>query len=119
MPVTPDAYRNRLHALIFSPECASRLGAVQTTLLWKFVWLHADELSDSSVDEARRDSLISIGEILERMVALPRNTRALDEAVDSIMAKVDALDTRARHHSQWKPSPAFRRFYDRLDTGTD
>ncbi len=83
-----NAFHDKMHALIFRGMGASRLGAVQTTVVWQFVVFHFSDL-----DSACCKKLVCLQ---EQVNECPRNSDKLETAIAALLSYVKELDTGGR-----------------------
>jgi len=81
-------FHDQMHKLIFRGAGASRLGAVQTTLVWQFVISHYPTLAVNFCQQ-----LISLQKTINDA---PRNTIVMENAIASLLNHVKKLDTGGR-----------------------
>ena len=90
--MSAETFRKKAHDLLFFTDCAQKLGAVQTTLVWKFIWLQApllDETALSAGKETRKTSLMKILPLLASLAETERNSRSQENALDALIRHID------------------------------
>ena len=80
-------FHDQMHILIFRDVGASRLGAVQTTLVWNFVINHYQMLDEDFCQE-----LIALQ---IKINTAPRNSILMDAAITALLEYIQGLDVLA------------------------
>lgn len=81
-------FQDKMHELVFRGLGASRLGAVQTTVVWQFVIFHYSQMDEATCDE--------IVELQEKINAISRDTVEMEKAIALLLNRVNELDTGRR-----------------------
>ena len=81
-------FHGKMHGLVFRGLGASRLGAVQTTVVWQFVVFHYPQLAPAVCAQ--------IIDLQEKVNSTARNTPAMESAIANLLKRVNELDTGGR-----------------------
>lgn len=81
-------FHDRMHELVFRGVGASKLGAVQTTVVWQFVIFHYPQLTDALCNE--------IVKLQTAVNEATKNSEAMENAIAALLNRVKQLDTGGR-----------------------